>query len=85
MRDCTLTWHKLSRRIMPPEGERFLLWMGLKDDDGGFPVVAYKKTDRDGSPYIMFHGADDGWKVLFVCEWRHCAWAVIPKPEELMG
>lgn len=77
-----MKWHRLTSRSQPPSGDVFLLWLGLTDSDGGFPAVARLKHDRDGTPYIMFHGAQDNWKVFFQCEWRGMMWAEIPIPEQ---
>lgn len=76
-----LIWHRLSPKQLPPTEATFLLWMGLQDSDGGFPAVARLYRDRDGTPYVMFHGAQDNWKVFFECEWRGMMWAEIPMPE----
>ena len=75
-----MTWHNLALKKLPPEGVTFLLWLGLEDSDGGFPAVAKLRRDRDGMPYIVFHGANDNWKVFFACEWRGMMWAEIPIP-----
>ena len=76
-----IEWKRLTKKCMPPEGVTFLLWLGLQDSDGGFPAVAKLWQDRDGTPYVQFHGADDNWKIFFECEWRGMMWAEIPMPE----
>ena len=76
-----IKWHKLTPKCLPPQRVTFLLWLGVRDSDGGFPAVAKLYQDREGTPYVMFHGAEDNWKVFFECEWRDMMWAEIPMPD----
>lgn len=80
MDKAEIIWHKLTIKNLPPERTTFLLWLGLQDSDGGFPVVAKLWRDCNGTPYVMFHGAEDNWKVFFECEWQGMMWATIPRP-----
>ena len=75
-----ILWRRFGKKL-PPDRVTFLLWMGISDSDGGFPVVAKVFRDMVGEPYVRFHGADEVWKVLFRCELEDCLWAEIPLPD----
>ena len=82
MNDYTLKWNRLTMKRLPPKETTFLLWMGLKDSDGGFPVIAKLYYDSTNTPYIIFRSADDKWKLFLPCEWDGMLWATIPMPEQ---
>lgn len=77
----TLEWHRLTKRTMPPMGTLFLLWMGMRDTDGGFPAVARRVTLGNES-YIRFRSADEFWRRLEEREYRSCRWALVARPED---
>ena len=61
-----MEYKKLTKKTMPPVDNRhsFILWLGTKDTDGGFPLIA-KRVEYDGKPpYIRYAKPFAGWIVL---------------------
>lgn len=75
-------WEELTAKSLPPIDNdcSFLLWRGLRDDDGGFPCIAKRVQFGLNPAYIMFLKAS-GWHVLEKEEYAECLWAEIEAPE----
>lgn len=68
---------------MPPEQVNVLIWRGLGDSDGGFPLIAKLYVDsRTGDRYLCYKpdvNGDGG--IILEHEFRLCRWAEIPWPD----
>ena len=81
-----IEWNTFTRAHMPPEQVNVLIWRGLKDDDGGFPLIGKMYTYREtGERYICYKVGSTSPKpegVIWEDEFRLCRWAEIERPEE---
>lgn len=78
-----MTYNRFTKKTMPPIDNYswFMLWRGIHDDDGGFPVLAKHVQHGENTPYIWFQcGA--GPRILEPGEYRDCRWAEIERPQE---
>ena len=82
MKDYTITWNKF--KIMPPEETNVLIWRGLKDSDGGFPLIGRLFRDVFGRPYMCYKIGYTSLDMGYITEeeFRQCLWARIPMPEQ---
>ena len=80
-----MKYKKLTKKTMPPVNNRhsFILWLGAKDTDGGFPLIA-KRVEYDGKPpYIRYAKPFAGWIVLDESDYKDCIWAEIEIPVQV--
>lgn len=68
---------------MPPEQVNVLIWRGLGDSDGGFPLIGKLYTDSlTGDLYICYKpDANNNGGIILEREFRLCRWAHIPMPD----
>lgn len=71
-----MTWHTFD--VLPPSDVNVLLWRGLKDDDGGFPLVGKLKKDGDDM-YIVHKPRGD---FIEQDEFGEMRWTFIQIPPE---
>ena len=76
-------WRRFTKKTMPPMKENVLLWRGLTDSDGGFPLIGKLYADpATGELYIVYKvnpAGRDG--VICPEEFRSMLWAEIEVPE----
>jgi len=79
-----MKWRRLAKESMPEVNlfKGFLLWIGLRDDDGGFPCIAKHVQYGENPPYIRYV-KPSGWHVLEKESYRDCLWAEIDTPERV--
>lgn len=75
-----MLWHRLDQEL-PPLRKPVLIWRGMSDSDGGFPMMA-KRVRFDNLDVIRYKGADDGWRALSESEYYDTRWAEVERPEE---
>ena len=75
-----MLWKRLDQKL-PPLRKPVLIWRGMSDSDGGFPMMGKHVIFNDKS-YIRFKGADTGWDVLDESEYKDTRWAEVERPEE---
>lgn len=78
-----MNYHPLTPETMPPIdiSNYFILWRGVRDTDGGFPVTA-KRVQYSGMPAYIRYVSPQGWKRLETAEYADCLWAEIQEPKE---
>ena len=69
-----MEWHKLTKKTMPPEGERVLLWLDF--NNYGFAVCGECNCEE-----ITYASNWNGITGLDHSEWRNTRWARITPPE----
>lgn len=81
---CELQWHKFTAKSMPPYKENILVWTGLADSDGGFPVIGKLYHDSISDEDYIRHKLDcnGGGDCILQRDFRQCLWAEIPWPEK---
>lgn len=75
-----MLWKRLDQEL-PPLRKPVLIWRGMSDSDGGFPMMA-KRVIFDGKNYIRYKGADNMWCELDESEYKDTRWAEVERPEE---
>lgn len=75
-----MLWHKLDEEL-PPLRKPVLIWRGMSDSDGGFPMIG-KHVLFDGESRIRTKGADADWNVLDESEYKDTRWSEVERPEE---
>ena len=75
-----MLWHRLDQKL-PPIRKPVLIWRGMSDSDGGFPMMG-KNVIFDGKNYIRYKGADSQWCELDESEYKDTRWAEVERPEE---
>lgn len=69
-----MLWHKLTKKTMPPEDEKILLWLDF--GHCGFPVCGVNSAGT-----ITYATAWRGLTELDHSEWRNTRWTLIESPE----
>lgn len=78
-----IEWRKFTPKSMPPYRQNVLVWRGLKDSDGGFPLIGklWHNTELD-IDYISYKPDCNGpGDYIMPEEFAACMWAEIPWPE----
>jgi hypothetical protein len=77
-----MIYNRFTKKTMPPIDNYtwFMLWRGIRDDDGGFPVLA--KRVKHGDDVFIWFQCGAGPRILEPGEYRDCRWAVIDRPQE---
>lgn len=75
-----MLWHRLDQEL-PPLRKPVLIWRGMSDSDGGFPMMG-KHVLFEGKSYIRYKDCDDRWQVLDESEYKDTRWAEVERPEE---
>lgn len=79
-----IQWHKFTAKSMPPYKQNVLIWTGLADSDGGFPVIGKLYHDNISDEDYIRHKLDcnGGGDCILQKDFRQCLWAEIPWPEK---
>lgn len=76
-----MKWHTF--RTLPPLKVNVLIWRGLRDTDGGFPLIG-KRYEDAGETFMCYKpGATAPYSGGFIDEdeFRWCRWTEIEMPE----
>lgn len=78
-----IQWRKFTAKSMPPYRQNVLIWRGLADSDGGFPLIGKLYHDKvSDEDYISYKPDCNGnGDVILQMEFRQLLWAEIPWPE----
>lgn len=75
-----MLWHRLDQEL-PPLRKPVLIWRGMSDSDGGFPMMG-KHVLFEGKSYIRYKCAANMWCELNESEYKDTRWAEVERPEE---
>ena len=73
-----LIWHTFA--VEPPYGENILIWRGLEDSDGGFPLIGRRWAEPE--EHITHKpDANGNFGIIYPEEYPKLRWAEIPVPK----